>query len=162
VGKSAGGAFSMAKQYRVCSLDICPIRVKNNKPCPISASRPPTSPTSISELKCIRPLRPPLRNFSGQAIPSPWARYLHLGVKHAHPCPISVSRCPTAATHIFAPTYILYLRFPPYLFDGQAVPSAFVRYLLLSVKTTHPYPISASRPPTTATHILKLTYILSL
>ena len=95
-GQAVPGAFA---QY-------LPIRVKNNKPCPIYASRPLTSPTSISEITCIRPLRPPPRNVSGKAVPSLLARYLRLGVKTTHPYPISASRPPTSTKHIFQPTYI--------------------------------------------------------
>jgi hypothetical protein len=139
--------LSMANQYRVLR-SVSASRGQTRPPCPMSASQPPTASTGTSEPTCILPLQPPSRNLSGKAVLSPCARYLHLGVKKAHPCLISASWPPTSATHIFKPIYILPQRAPPCNFDGQTVPSAFARYLL--VTTTSP-PISASLHPTAPT-----------
>ena len=69
-------------------------------------------------------------------------------------------RRPTSATHIFKPTCIFCLRAPPYPFDGKAVLSHALSICVSESKNAHSCPISASRPPTTATHIVKPICIL--
>jgi hypothetical protein len=139
--------LSMANQYRVRSLCIS-VSGSNTPALPHLSISASTAPTGTSEPTCILPLQPLSHKWSGKAVLSPCARYLHLGVKKAHPCVISASWPPTSATHIIKPIYILPQRAPPCNFDGQAVPSAFARYLL--VTTTSP-PISASVLPTAPT-----------
>ena len=131
------------------------IALAGKSPGPRSSSLSWHLTTSNHELKSTQKLPPhnPPCLFDGQMVPSACARYLPLGVQTPHPHPILAYRPPTTSNHVSTLAHTLPLRPPPFLIDGQAVPSAFARYLPLVIKTTRPHPISASRPPTTATDI---------
>ena len=131
------------------------IALAGKNPGPRSSSLSCHLTTSNHELKSTQTLPPhnPPCIFDGQAVPSACARYLPLGVKTPHHHPILAYRPPTTSNHVSTLAHTLPLRPPPFFINGQAVPSAFARYLPLGAKTTHPYSISASRPPTTTTYI---------
>ena len=82
------------------------------------------------------------------------------GQKH----PSSPNLCVPAShnhNHVSTPTDILYLRFPPFNSNGQAVPSTHARYLPLTVKTPTPvWSLHPRLPPPQPTHQHQPTYTL--